>query len=120
MIIIIVYIILKNSICSICNKYTKETKNMNILIPINKSDYGKKNLSDILGEFFSASKTAYAICSYDPIEEALKHDNMFHICNTIYITNVNFPNFSFFILDVSNEFELDNEQYHNLINDKNI
>ena len=45
---------------------------------------------------------------------------MFHIFNTIYITNINFPNFLFFILDVSNEFELDNEQYHNLVNVKNI
>jgi len=109
----------KNSICSICNKYIKESKNMNILIPINKSDYRKKNLSDILGEFFSASKTACAICIYDP-KEGLKPDNMFHICNAIYITKVNFQNFLFFILDVSNEFELDTEQYHNLVDDKNI
>lgn len=29
---------------------------MNILIPINKSDYGIKNLSDILGEFFQQVK----------------------------------------------------------------
>jgi len=81
---------------------------MNILIPNNKSDNIKKNLSYILGEYFSASKIGCVICSYDPIE-GLKSDNIFHICNTIYITNVNFPNFLFFILDVSNEFELDNK-----------
>lgn len=70
---------------------------MGILVSINKIDFNKSNIFDILSNYIMSSKSLCEICCYYN-EKRLKEDYYFSICNTIFITNIIFPNFYCFVL----------------------
>ena len=117
MIQIIVIYILVIKFAEYAIKKVSLEKYIEILISINKNDFNKSIITDILSKYLMLSKSSCENCSYYN-EKRLKEEYYFSICNNIFITNIIFQKFLFFCIDLIYEGKDDITQYNNLVNNK--
>jgi len=101
--------------CQLCNYNYSKNFYYGPLISIYKNDIKMKSLKDIIFSKFNIFEGSCEVCSFDESEK-IKKDDIYKICKKTFFTDLKFPPIISFILDLSDNNEIDEFQYYNLEN----